>query len=103
MTSEPRSGPDAIERCDGSIRCPASEHVEGCFTGEGHPDALRALRAPSEEAHLREQLAEAVAEIERLKIENALFKEALTVHGLPWVARSVERRMADRLAAERGQ
>jgi hypothetical protein len=26
-------------RCDGSFRCPATDHIEGCYTGDGHPDA----------------------------------------------------------------
>lgn len=29
------------QACDGSFRCPASDHIEGCYMGEGHPDARR--------------------------------------------------------------
>lgn len=31
--------------CDGGFRCPATTHIEGCFTGEGHPDARSAVSA----------------------------------------------------------
>jgi hypothetical protein len=29
-------------RCDGSFACLAPTHIEGCFTGDGHPDAIPA-------------------------------------------------------------
>jgi hypothetical protein len=44
--------------CDGGYACFAAEHIEGCFTGEGDPDAAKGLYV----AALRDQRRGAVYE-----------------------------------------
>lgn len=36
-TSALRTGSDVA--CDGGFACPAPTHIEGCYTGDGHPDS----------------------------------------------------------------
>lgn len=45
--------------CDGGYACLAVEHIEGCFTGEGDPDAAKGLYV----AALREQQRGAVEDL----------------------------------------
>jgi hypothetical protein len=49
--------------CDGSYACGASRHIEGCFTGDGHPDAIR----QGEIDRLREALTEAEATLKHIQ------------------------------------
>lgn len=61
------------DRCDGGYACCATEHVEGCFTGEGDPEAVKgAFIALLREAEAREE--ELRAENKRLRelYENAV-------------------------------
>jgi hypothetical protein len=63
--------------CDGGYACLATEHIEGCFTGEGDPDAAKGLYV----AALRRQLQEAkedpiTIETARMFYERALKAEA---------------------------
>lgn len=37
-------------QCDGGMTCPAEEHVEGCYTGEGYPGTSREQPAGLREA-----------------------------------------------------
>lgn len=41
----PENDESKVTECDGGFACGAAEHIEGCYTGEGHPAAVQ--RAPS--------------------------------------------------------
>jgi hypothetical protein len=81
--------------CTGGYACFAIEHIAGCFTGEGDPDAVKGQYV----AGLRQQLAGAVSALEaadRLAEAVLRWDSHVTLEGLTgeYRAASAERRQS---------